>query len=251
MLCPVGCFGYRYLQWASGLSLTIAGRYNTWDKPLSPRIRHISTTGGCGNVQMSGNVTLTGCQGGELLQLYGTNFLTVPFIMAALPTSANSDNIVYYGYTALCEQLAIVSDSYATCILPSMQDYPDMQYDTQYMMLLWNSTDNMRSNALFFTFASSDSVVVRNTSSSSNLALLVALPVVLAVLGVVLAAVTVRQLRAKARSTPGGRSAESSNVYAEEKEAKQKQAKRGGGWWQSKAGPTLASFDEVRAVELT
>ena len=200
---------------------------------------------------MSSSVTLTGCQGGELLQLYGTHFMTEPFVMAIQTTTPDDYYIVNNGYLAACEELTIVSDTYATCILPQLQDYSTLQYDTPYMMIMWNRTNNMRSNALFFTFASGDSTIVTSsTSSSSSLALLVALPVSLGVLAVVLVLATIRQLRGKARSTRHGETASPTDVYGEEKEAEQQQAERGGGWWQSSSRRTLASMDEGRPVEL-
>ena len=241
----------RYLQWENGVSLTLVTRYDAWDDPTAPRIRSISTTGGCGDVVMSSNVTLTGCQGGEILQLYGTHFSSAQFVMAIYPPQADFFRLNDPDQ-AVCGELTIVSDTYATCVLPVVDDSNSLQYDTPYIMLLWNAT-RVRSNALFFSIASSDSLVVAPSSSSPSLALLVALPVGLAVLAVLLVLATARQLRNKARSTRRGPSGtEGSGSYAEEKEAEHKQAERGGGggsWWLAR--PTLASQDEVRGVELT
>ena len=203
---------------------------------------------------MSSNVTLAGCQGGELLQLYGTQFLSYPFTLVVQPRTADVLYILNHVAMAVCEELTIVSDTYATCVLPVVDDSNSLQYDTPYIMLLWNATNRVRSNALFFSIASSGSVIDTPSSSSSpSLALLVALPVGLAVLAVLLVLATARQLRNKARSTRRGPSGtEGSGVYAEEMEAEHKQAERGGGggsWWLAR--PTLASQDEVRGVELT
>ena len=247
-----------YVQWESGLSLTINGRYDAWDNPTSPRIHNITTLGGCGNVVQSSNVTLTGCQGGELLQLYGTRFLTQSFTMAIQATTADDYYIVNNRYRAACEELDIVSDTYATCVLPRIEDYDVLQYDTPYMMLLWNSTVaqlGIRSNALFFTIASSGSGIDESSSSSSSsssLALLVALPVALGALAVVLVVATVRQLRSKARSTRRGPNAEPTDEYGEQKEAEAGNGSgSGGGWWPWRSRPTLASLGEVRGVELS
>ena len=206
----------------------------------------------------SSNVTLAGCQGGELLQLYGTHFLSNPFSVIIQPSTAD-DTSVYQTYTAtaLCEELDIVSDTYATCILPRMQDSDVLQYDTPYMLMMWNRTVaqlGMRSNALFFTIDSASATIddsPATSSSSPSLALLVALPVALGVLAVVLVVATVRQLRSKARSTRRGPHAEPTGVYGEQKEAEAGNGSgSSGGWWQWRSRPTLASLGEVRGVEL-
>ena len=259
----------RYLQWASGLSLTIRDRYDAWDDPAAPRIRSVTAVGGCGDVVASSNVTLSGCEGGELLQLTGTHFLTRPFVMAIQATTTDDYYIINNGYLATCEELTVLSATSATCVLPQVQDYPALQYDTPYMMLLWNRTFDseiagtfgMRSNALFFTYASNGSVVIAadfSSSSSPSLALLVALPVSVGVLVVLLVVATARQLRNKARATRGGSNGrntdDASGMYAEEVGVEQKQAERAaaaaagggsaGGWWQVSRGsrPTLASM---------
>ena len=253
----------RYLQWASGLSLTLRDRYDAWDDPAAPRIRSVTAVGGCGDVVASSNVTLSGCEGGELLQLTGTHFLTRPFVMAIQATTTDDYYIINNGYLATCEELTVLSDTSATCVLSQVQDYPALQYDTPYMMLLWNRTFDseigkigMRSNALFFTYASNGSVVIAADSSSSSspsLALLVALPVSVGVLAVLLVVATARQLRNKARATRGGSSEQhTDDVYAEEVGVEQKQAERAaaaaaGGWWQASGSsrPTLASMVEL------
>ena len=205
----------------------------------------------------SSNATLAGCQGGELLQLHGTNFLSNPFTMIIQPSTADT-NAVYQSFTptAPCEQFTVVSDTYATCVLPRMDDSDVLQYDTPYMMMMWNRTVadyGMRSNALFFTIASSGSGIddaPASSSSSPSLALLVALPVALGVLAVVLVVATARQLRSKARSTRRGPNAESTDVYGEQKEAEAGNGSGSSGWWQWRSRPTLASLGEVRGVEL-
>ena len=235
------------------------GRYDAWDKPTAPRIRSITTSEGCGNVVQSSNVTLSGCQGGELLQLYGTQFMSAPWVMAILGVTNDDYYIVNQGYLGACEQLTVVSDTYATCVLPHVQDYAKLQYDTPYMMLLYNATvatvatRGLRSNALFLTFASNGSAVVTSpspssSSSSRNLALLVALPVVLGVLGLLLVAVMVRQLRSKARSARHAFGSDTEGAYSEEKQAERGS---GGKWWQSKTEAGLAGQGEVRGVELS
>ena len=250
------------MEWENGVSVTIPDRYGAWDFPNAPRIRSVSTLGGCGNVVQTSNVTLASCQGGELLQLYGTNFLSNPFTMIIQPSTADDSSIYQTSTpTALCEPFIVVSDTYATCVLPRMDDSNALQYDTPYMLMMWNRTVaeyGMRSNALFFTIASSGSGIddaPASSSSSPSLALLVALPVALGVLAVVLVVATVRQLRSKARSTRRGPNAEPTDVYGEQKEAEHKQAESssgsGGGWWPWRSTPTLASLGEVRSVELT
>ena len=256
-MCLTGC--RRYLQWADGVSLTIYhGRFIAWDLPTAPRIRNISTSQGCGNVLLSNNVTLGGCHGGELLQLYGTQFNSASWVMAILATTSDDFDIINSGYIAICEQLNVVSDSYATCVLPQVQDYAQLRYDTPYMMLLYNDTGewwptpSVRSNALFFTFASSASTGLTDTSSapSRNLSLLIALPVALGVLGGLLVVTIVRRLRCRAKSTRntlGGNSV-SSDGYGEDK---QTEGGVSGKWWQPRVGSQLTLQGEMRGVELS
>lgn len=252
----------RFLEWQNGVTITIAGRYGVWDDPVAPRIRNITVVGGCGSPLMSGNVTLTGCQGGELLQLYGTNFLSQPFAMIIQARTADTTAVLQtYTPTALCGEFTVLSDTAATCVLPRVVDSEALQYDASMMMLMWNGTVDrfgMRSNALFFTIASSGSSLVDDQSSSSpSLALLVALPVALAVLGVVLVAATVRQLRRKATRRGPTSEPTGSDMYGqdvmEQKVEEQKQAGSGGaggGWWQSRPQPMLSSHTVTSDMEL-
>ena len=196
---------------------------------------------------MTSNLTLTGCQGGELLQLYGTHFLAAPFIMVLLPSTADQSQVLnYWQQSAQCEEFTIVSDTYATCVLPRVQDYAQLEYDVPLMMLMFNRSTGLgiRSNALFLTFDSAGSIVVPASSSSSrSLALVVALPVVLGLLAVaaVVAVVVVllqRWQRARRLSSDG-------STGGDEKEAEPSVR----GWWQSR--PTLASYSGSDGVELT
>ena len=192
---------------------------------------------------MTSNLTLTGCQGGELLQLYGTHFSSQPFVMAILPISAeqefgpNPD----YSWLAICQQFTVVSDSYATCILPRVDEYSQLQYDVPLMMFMYNSASLTRGNAMFFTFEDMGISIV--ATSSRSLALVVALPVVLGLLAVaaVVAVVVVllqRWQRARRLSSDG-------STGGDEKEAEPSVR----GWWQSR--PTLASYSGSDGVELT
>jgi len=228
------------------VSLTLPGRYDAWDYPTAPRIRHISATG-CGNPVMTSNVTLTGCQGGAVLQMYGTHFLSEPFVMAIAATTPDTYNIINRGWLALCEEFTVVSDTYATCVLPQVGDSSALQYDTPLMMFMYNTTSWMRSNALFFTFDSAGSTIVTAPSSSSHLALLVALPVVLGVLAVAaVVAVVVVCLQRKEMARRGS-SSQATDVFGDEVKQQEVVAS---GWWHSTRWPSLASHDSSRGVEL-
>ena len=69
-----------YVQWVTGLTLVLRGRYDAWDNPVAPRIISVSSTG-CGGLDHAATVQLGTCNGGELLTFYGTNFLSEVYDM--------------------------------------------------------------------------------------------------------------------------------------------------------------------------
>ena len=83
-----------YLQWTNGLSLSIPNRFIVWDNPTSPRIRTITAIG-CGDPLNSTTTTL-GCQGGEVLTLSGTNFLSSTFSMRMQPVTSDYYRVINY-----------------------------------------------------------------------------------------------------------------------------------------------------------
>ena len=196
----------QFVSWSTGVTLAITGRYDAWDVPSAPRIRAVSASGGCGNPVKSNDRTLSGCQGGELLTFYGSNFLSDAYSMVIQPVTLDATRIINYLREATqCLGLDVLDDNTAICEMPRPDDTQLLPYDAPMMMFMWNATSWDRSNALFFTIDSS--WTPPSPASSSSSAVKVALGVVFGLLGLVallLVVLFLRRRQSKGQFSPRG-----------------------------------------------
>jgi hypothetical protein len=183
------------VQWVGGAFMWVPSRFYIYDDIDDCRITAVT---GCGTVN-SANLTLTQCNGGEVLTFTGVRFTAYNYSIAIIDPPP-----YYYANRVPCNNLLVLNDTTAQCQLPYVEDSAGiLNYYTPSLLRLTAMPGYETSNAVII-FWIPGAVVgpAQEASGSSVPRATIALSVVFSVVGVALLVGVVVWLYSRRRAAP-------------------------------------------------